>query len=674
MSRKHNQKRNNNIKTRTTFNGKKKAGFFARKNKSSANAGKEMIGVVQANEKGFGFFIPEDGSPDAFLPPREMNGILNGDTIKARVSKDSRRQDRFAATFVEIVKRAHPSMVGVIFKDGGQIFLKADDFRVTQPIFLTKSSLKAEVGQKGVAKITKWPGNGGAMEGQLTEILGMAGDPGIDIKTIIRKYNWPEQFSSDVDHQVKRLPENPTEKDWAGRLDLRNTFTMTIDGADAKDFDDAISLEKQGDGGYRLGVHIADVSHYVQDGTALDKEAFERATSVYLADRVMPMLPHSLSDGLCSLREGVPRLTTSAFLTYNSRGELVKTEFALSVIQSARRGIYEEVQQVLDNTASPEVLSKYSAFLPTLKEMVKLSGFIRRQREINGSLDFDFPEVRVVLDKTGRAVDVRKKERLGTHKLIEDFMVAANEAVAAHLDKMQMPTLYRIHEPPNDSDLEELTNFLKAYRIPFKNFDLTTPLGLQSLLRSVKGNSLEPVIAILSLRSLKLAVYSTRNAGHFGLGLKSYCHFTSPIRCYPDLMVHRALKRLIAGEGKPSSAHTYPKMALQCSLQERTAEKAERECQKVLQLRFMESKVNQAFEGPVKHLTPYGAYVELNPYGIEGFLPIENFKDDDYKLDSNSMSYVGKRSGKIQMGDNLKVRVLSVDMVFQRLLLTRNYD
>jgi ribonuclease R len=306
--------------------------------------------------------------------------------------------------------------------------------------------------------------------------------------------------------------------------------------------------------------------------------------------------------------------------------------------------------------------------------MVKLSGFIRRERERNGSLDFDFPEVRAVLDSNGRAVDIRKKDRLSTHKLIEDFMVAANEAVAFYLDHTKIPTLYRIHEPPNPNDLEELTNFLKAYRIPFKNFDLTTPIGLQGLLRSVKGNRLEPVIATLSLRSMKLAVYATRNAGHFGLGLKSYCHFTSPIRRYPDLMVHRALKRAIARDNKPvTQAHTYGKLALQCSLQERTAEKAERESQKVLQLRFMESKINQDFEGPVKHLTAYGAYVELNPYGVEGFLPIENFKDDTYELDTATMSYRGKRGGNIQMGDTLRVRVLAVDMVFQRMLLTRNY-
>ncbi|HEY5037819.1 MAG TPA: RNB domain-containing ribonuclease, partial [bacterium] len=377
-----------------------------------------------------------------------------------------------------------------------------------------------------------------------------------------------------------------------------------------------ISLEKDSKGHYRLGVHIADVSHYVRGGTPLDDEAKGRSTSLYLADRVLPMLPHSLSDGLCSLKEGVPRLTMSAFITYDSSGRFIHADFAQTVIQSGRRGIYEEVQQVLDRKANPEVQARYAPFEPTLREMLKLSRLIRKQREITGSLDFNFPEVRAVLDGSGRAIDVRKKDRLESHKLIEDFMVAANEAVATQLDRLKIPTIYRIHEPPGPQDLEELVAFLGAYHIPFKKFDLETPKGLQSLLSSVKGGHFEPVVSNLALRSLKLAVYSTRNAGHFGLALDSYCHFTSPIRRYPDLMVHRSLKKAV-GKEKADSTHSNEKLAIHCSLQERVAEKAERESQKILQLRFMENKVGQAFEGEVRHLTAHGLFMELNPYGIE---------------------------------------------------------
>ncbi len=677
MSRKHRQQRNQkDKKTKKEFQGGQSSSksHSSRSRKGGAHhdpAARELVGKVQANEKGFGFFVPEDGSPDAFVPPREMRGILNGDTVLARVGKDSFKEGKFSATVVSIVKRAHEELVGTLLKEHGDFYLKPDDFRVTQPILLSRGGLKGQEGQKAVAKITKWPGDG-LMEGQLVEVLGFPDDPGVDVTSVIRKYQWPDFFPKPVEAQVAGLPDNPSETDWQGRLDLRDMLVMTIDGADAKDFDDAISLEINSIGNYQLGVHIADVSHYVREGTPLNEEAQDRATSLYLADRVLPMLPYSLSDGLCSLREGVPRLTLSAFLTYSPKGQFIKSGFAVSVIQSRIRGIYEEVQQYLDGTASPEIKAKYAPFKDVLPVMVKLSGYIRKQRDANGSLDFDFPEVRAVI-KDGKVVDVKKKERLETHRLIEDFMVAANEAVATYLEQSKIPAVYRIHEPPDNSDVEELITFLTAYRIPFKGMDLTTPPGMQALLKSVKGGPYEAVVNNLALRSLKLAVYSTRNAGHFGLALKSYCHFTSPIRRFPDLMVHRAMKKALQKDRAVGHAQSLEKIALHSSEKERTAEKAERESQKILQLRFMENKVNQKFSGPVRHLTPYGAYVELNPYGVEGFLPLENLTDDVYQLDAPSLILRGKRGSKIQMGDILKVQVLSVDMIFQRLLLTRDY-
>ncbi len=659
-------------KNKKRFKLEPKKDFRDKKSGSSSSSGMEVVGIVQANEKGFGFLIPEDGSPDVFVPPRAMRGVLNGDTVKATVVPDTRKAGGFVAETTVVVQRAHTNMVGTILKDYDNYYLKADDFRVTQPIFIQRGSLKPEEGKKAVVKIIKWPENDNLMEGQLIEILGLAGDPTIDIKTIIRKYQWPESFPPEVEAQVKPLPENPTEADWAGRMDLRHEMIMTIDGADAKDFDDAISLFKYDNGNYVLGVHIADVSHYVTPDTPLDKEAQARSTSMYLADRVLPMLPHTISDGLCSLREGVPRLTTSAFITYDKSGTQLRTEFKLSVIQSSRRGIYEEVQAVLDGTADEALKEKYSKQLPMLKEMANLSKLIRKQRDTSGALDFDFPEIRAVLDKNGLVVDVRKKERQNSNKLIEDFMIAANEAVATYLQQQQIPTLYRIHEAPNHSDVEDLLNFLKAYHVPFKNFDLTTPLGMQGLIKSVKGTTLETVISSLALRSLKLAVYATRNAGHFGLALKSYCHFTSPIRRYPDLIVHRSLKQLIQ-KNRDTKMVKYEKLALHCSQQERTAEKAERESQKVMQLRFMENKVYQVFDGIVKHLTAYGAYVELTPYGIEGFLPLENMRDDDYRFDANTMIMQGQRGSVIRIMDKMSVKVLAVDMIFQRLLLAKNY-
>jgi ribonuclease R len=448
---------------------------------------------------------------------------------------------------------------------------------------------------------------------------------------------------------------------------------MTIDGKDARDFDDAISLERLPNGNYHLGVHIADVSHYVVDDNPLDKEAQARSTSVYLPDRVLPMLPHSLSDGLCSLREGVPRLTLSAFLDYDESGRLVKTDFALSVIQSARRGIYEEVQQVLDKTAPDALRQKYEKVEPMLREMVKLSRLIRKGRENLGSLDFDFPEVKAEVDKDGLAINIRKIERLESHKIIEDFMISANEAVASHLSRLKIPTLYRIHEAPSESDLEDLKGFLLAYAIPFKKQNLSTPIGLRSLLTSLKESPLAPIVSMLTLRSLKLAAYSTKNLGHFGLALKSYCHFTSPIRRYPDLVVHRSLKRALVSHTHASKSH-YEKLALTCSSQERVAEKMERESQKIKQLKFMETKLDQVFNGNIRHMTPYGAFVELDPYGVEGFLPMTNMPDDDYVFDPKAMVLRGRKGSQLSMGEALRVKTLTVDLVFQRLLLQRIYD
>ena len=599
-----------------------------------------------------------------------MAQVLDRDTIKARVFPDPRNPERFNAEFLSIIKRARETMVGTLVRDEGHLFLKPDELRVQKWVATRPGQIRHQVGQKAVVKITRWPSQDARMEGDLVEVLGFPDDPGVDIQVVVRKYQWPERFHQAVETQAAQFPENPAERDFAGRRDLRKVPILTIDGPDAKDFDDAISLERTPSGNYRLGVHIADVSHYVQEDSPLDQEARTRATSVYLADRVIPMLPHSLSDGLCSLREGVPRLTLSAFLEYDQDGKSLGAEFAPTVIQSTRRGIYGEVQQVLENEASPDVASKYESLKPMLGQMRDLARLIRRRREQNGSLDFDFPEVRAVLNSEGRVVDVRKLERLGTHMLIEDFMVAANEAVADYLSRQKIPSVYRIHEPPTPRDLEDLTTFLRAYRVPFKNLDLTTPPGLRSLLESVKGHSLEPVISTLALRSLKLAVYATRNAGHFGLGLKSYCHFTSPIRRYPDLVVHRSLKKALqAAAGK--STHAYDKLSLHCSLQERTAEKMERETQKLMQLRFMANKIGGVYEGPIRHMTAYGAFVELNPYGIEGFLSLDSL-GSGFVFEPGSLIMRNRRGDTLHYGDVLKVKVESVDAAFQRLVLTRH--
>jgi ribonuclease R len=645
----------------------------SKSHKDKPSGGYEVLGIVQANEKGFGFLIPQDGSPDAFIPPHQMRDIMNGDTIKARVMNDPRKAGKFIAETLSIEKRAYQSLVGTLVKEQGRAFLKPDDARLTDMVALKSWPANGKEGQKAVAQITHWPSATEILQGAVTEILGFPNEPGVDMKTVIFKYQWPTSFSKSAISETLALPPDPRPADWEGRLDLRKTPILTIDGADAKDFDDAISLETTPEGNYRLGVHIADVSHYVRETSPLDVDAQARSTSVYLADRVLPMLPHELSDGLCSLREGVPRLTLSAFLIYSPSGQQLKTEFCASVIQSFRRGTYQEVQEVLNKTASDEVKRKYSDLEPMLQEMLKLSRLIRKGREAAGALDFDFPEIRVVLDAAGNPIDVKKTERLETHKLIEDFMVAANEAVASYLSENHLPAMYRIHEPPDMKDLEEIIALMQAYRIPFEKKDLTTPIGLRHLMESVKGHPLEPVISILSLRSLKLAVYSSNNAGHFGLGLKSYCHFTSPIRRYPDLVVHRALKKSFDKAKIKGDIHHYEKLAHHCSLQERQAEKAERESQRIKQLKFMEDKVGQIFTGLVRHMTAHGVYVDMEPYGLEGFVPLENLTDDDYQFDEKSMVLRGQRGSFVRYGERMKTRVVSVDPILQRLTLSKEY-
>ncbi len=632
-----------------------------------------LDGKVQANEKGFGFFIPENGSEDAFIPPRLMNGILNGDLVKAAVIPDPYKIGKWLVDSLELVKHSQNTVVGTLLFEGTQIFLKPDDTRLPMAL-VQKGAIPPVEGQKAVLRVNEWPGEGRRlMAGTLEELLGFPGDPGVDIKSVIRKYEWPESFPAPVMNQVSRLPADPGPEDWEGRMDLRHIPILTIDGKDAKDFDDAISLEKLSNGRWRLGVHIADVSHYVTEDSPLDKEAVARSTSLYLADRVLPMLPQALSDGLCSLREGVPRLTVSAFLTYNPQGQLQGTEFRNTVIQSGRRGIYEEVQTVLDNNATPEIREKYLPFRDMLKDMVILSRAIRKERERKGSLDFDFPEVRAVIEN-GKVTGIQKKARLETHRLIEDFMVAANEAVATFLDEQKAPALYRIHEPPEKRDLEDLTAFLDAYHLPHKGWDMTTPPGMQKLIRSVLNGPWQAPVSSLALRSLKLAVYATRNSGHFGLGLDSYCHFTSPIRRYPDLIVHRALKKARHKQAHPPKAKGYEKLALHTSEQERKAEKAERESQKILQLRFMEGQIDKTFPGTIRHLTAHGAFVELEPLGVEGFLPMENLTDDLYTFDERTLSLNGKKGRKLLIGDKMTVTVFTVDMTLQRMTLTRNYE
>lgn len=632
-------------------------------------SGVEKVGVVHLHERGFGFLVPQDGSPDAFLPPQEVRDVMHGDTVKARVSPDPRKEGKLAGTLISIVKRGRQTLVGVVLRDQGQWWLKPSDPKFEKPMRLVPGKVHGHPGQAAVARITTWPGPGRSLTGQLVEVLGDPNAPGVDLTLVVRKHDWPDRFSPLTDSQAAHFREDPGPADLKGRTDLKGLKILTIDGEDAKDFDDALSIERTRSG-WRLGVHIADVSHYVLEGTPLDLEARERATSLYLPGRCLPMLPPALADGLCSLKEGVPRLTVSCFLHFPfGSGVPRETELSLTVIHSRRRGVYEEVQQVLDGTALRPVQEKYAPLAGTLKDLRDLSRLVRAERERRGAVDFNFPEVKSILDSRGRVLDVRKVERLESHRIVEDFMIAANEAVATFLTGRRAPALYRVHEPPSAQDQEELVSVLQAYRIPFKARDLVRPEGLQSLLASLRGGPLEPLVSHMALRSLKMAVYSARNLGHFGLASTSYCHFTSPIRRYPDLVVHRALKaaRGWASAG-PGAGPKLDQLAIHCSERERLADAAEREANRLKEVQFMADKVGREYEGVVAGLIPRGAFVELRPHGLEGFLPLDGLRGDRFEYDEKARVLKG-RHRRIRLGNRLRVRVEVVDPVAQRITL-----
>ncbi len=636
---------------------------------SSRPVGVEKVGIVHLHERGFGFLVPLDGSPDAFMPPREVRDVMHGDTIKARVAPDPRKEGKLSATFLSIIKRGRQTLVGVLSKEHGHLILRPSDPRFEDPVRLLPGRVQGQPGQAAVVRITTWPAPGRSLQGQVLEVLGDPKNPGTDMLMVVRKHDWPDRFSPLTVAEASRYPTDPGPNDFRGRRDLRNLPVLTIDGEDAKDFDDALSIEKTRKG-WRLGVHIADVSYYVREGGPIDLEARERATSLYLPDRCLPMLPSSLADGLCSLKERVPRVVVSVFMDFPfGSGLPVDVAFDLSVIQSRRRGVYEEVQQVLDGTALKTVQEKYSPVLGVLKDLQGLSRLVRAERVKRGAVDFDFPEVKTVLDREGRVIDVRKKPRLESHRIVEDFMIAANEAVASHLAARKAPALYRVHEPPSARDQEELVSVLRAYRVPFKVQDLVRPDGLQALLDSIRGGPLEPLISHMALRSLRMAVYSTRNLGHFGLASASYCHFTSPIRRYPDLEVHRALKSSLGWTtSRPPAGPKLDQLATHCSDRERLADAAEREADRIKEVQFMQDKLGREFPGVVSGLVNRGAFVEILPFGLEGFIPLERFHGDRYAYDETSRILKGQHR-RVRLGDRLKVRVDAVDPVAQRITL-----
>lgn len=626
-----------------------------------------IVGRLQGHSKGFGFLIPDDREiNDVFIASSNMNGAMHGDRIIVRLLSRSGKNKKAEGEIIRIVERANEMVVGTFEKSKSFGFVVPDDERIRQDIFIPKKMIgKAKTGQKVVAKINEWPSKRRSPEGEIVEILGFIDEKGVDILSIIRKFDLPEEFPIKVENEAERVEDEVIKAEIDNRLDLRNEMIFTIDGADAKDLDDAVSLEMVEGGIYKLGVHIADVTHYVREGSELDKEAIKRGTSVYLVDRVIPMLPRKLSNGICSLHPNVDRLTLSCFMYIDKNGRVIDHEIVKTVINSKERLTYTDVSNLLEND-DEEMKVKYSHIHEKLENMQELSNILRKKREIRGAIDFDFDEAKVILDDEGKPIAVKKAERRTANKIIEEFMLACNETVTEYMYWAQMPFLYRIHEEPDEERINDFNKFIRSFGYIIKGAHQVHPKELQRLLKKVEGKKEETVINTLMLRSLKKAKYSEVHGSHFGLAAEYYSHFTSPIRRYPDLQIHRIIKLFITDKlGEKKVDHfkrILPEIAHQSSLRERLAEEAERETEDYKMVEFMSDKIGEEYEGIISSVTSFGMFVELDNT-IEGLIRISTLMDDYYIYDELNYCLVGERNRRVfKIGDVVKVKVVNTSL------------
>ncbi len=632
---------------------------------------KELTGTFISHPKGFGFVEIEGRDEDLYIPENFVNGAFHKDTVKvALLSTQSTGQNgrRQEAQVIEILARGVKQIVGIYDKANKNFgFVIPDNTKIHEDVFVPVERSKGAVsGHKVVCEITDYGKNNRKPEGKITEILGHVNDPGVDIMSIVKGYELPIEFSEKIMHQVERVASEVSEADMAGRRDLRDVQMVTIDGEDAKDLDDAVSLTKNGTQ-YQLGVHIADVTNYVQENSALDWEARERGTSVYLVDRVIPMLPHKLSNGSCSLNAGENRLALSCLMTIDEKGEVVSHEIVESVIKVDRRMSYTSVKKILEDHDEEE-RREYEALVPMFELMRELAGILREKRKKRGSIDFDFPESKIVLDAQGHPIEIKPYERNVATKIIEDFMLIANETVAEHFHWMELPFVYRTHDNPDPEKIDKLGTFIRnfGYSIKSRQEDIH-PKELQKLLAKIEDTPEEALISRLTLRSMKQAKYTIDCTGHFGLACQYYCHFTSPIRRYPDLQIHRIIKEQLRGRLNEKRIDHYneilPEVAKHSSEMERRADEAERETDKLKKVEFMERHIGEIYEGVISSITAWGVYVEL-PNTIEGMIHVSMLPGDYFYYDEETYEMVGQATDiRYKLGQTLKIRVNATDKI-----------
>lgn len=653
------------------------------KGKYKKAEGNLLIGTFISNSKGFGFVEIEGQEEDYYIPEDKTNGAFHKDTVQIALLPGKSGGKRKEAQVVRIIERGITQIVGTYESSRKQSFgfVIPDNAKLSQDIFISKERSKgAMTGHKVVVEITDYGHDRKSPEGKVVEILGHVNDPGVDIMSIVRAYELPVEFSEKIMNQVERVSQEVSEADRAGRRDLRELVMVTIDGEDAKDLDDAVSVTFDGEK-YQLGVHIADVTNYVQENSALDREALKRGTSVYLVDRVIPMLPHALSNGICSLNEGVDRLALSCIMTVDKKGEITDYEICESVIRVNNRMSYTQVKAILEDETLVEKeadYQKYAYLVSMFQRMEALAAILREKRRKRGSIDFDFPECKIYLDKEGHPTDIKPYERNVATRIIEDFMLAANETVAQHFYWQELPFVYRVHGVPDADRIQQLATFINNFGYYMKTMDRKGskvgseeihPKEIQKLLDKIAGTPEEAMISRLTLRSMKQAKYSVESSGHFGLACQFYCHFTSPIRRYPDLQIHRIIKEQLRGRLKEERVHHYreilPEVAKHSSEMERRADEAERETDKLKKVEYMETRIGEEYDGVVSGVTGWGIYVEL-PNTVEGMVHVSKLPGDYYYYNETTYEMVGDVTGRaFKLGMPVRVRVEDCDRMMR---------
>ncbi|OKZ75217.1 MAG: ribonuclease R [Clostridium sp. 26_22] len=631
-------------------------------------------GIYRKNQRGFGFVKIDDREDEIYIAKEDSLNALNGDRVLIEITEEQNKVKRAEGKIKKIIKHEKETVVGTFQESRNFGFVVPDDKAFGTDIFISKGKfLNAKNNQKVVVKITKYPQKGKNAEGEIIEVLGSIDEAGVDMLSIIKEYDLPAEFPENVIEEAKKYGNKIDEKDIQNRIDCRQDIIFTIDGEDAKDLDDAVRVIKLKNGNYRLDVHIADVSYYVREGSLLDKEAQIRGTSVYMLSRVIPMLPKELSNGICSLNAGQDRFTLSCSMEINNKGEVVSAEVYKGIINVTERMNYHDVQKILDKS-DEKVLKKYEKYIGNFELMAELAEILKKKRLEQGYLNLDIPESKIDLDENGKVISIGKYETSFSNEIIEQFMLSANETIAEKFYWLEAPFIYRVHEDPDIEKVKELNKFLYNFGLKIRIVnEKIYPKEVSKILEEIKGKEEEKVVSTLILRTLKIARYEAENKGHFGIASKYYCHFTSPIRRYPDLFIHRIISKYLEENYVVSDKfiEDFKQKAIDrarmSSEREKVATKAERDSEDMKKAEFMQDKIGQEYEGIVSSVTQFGIFVELENT-VEGLIRFENLGNEYFIYDENRKRLIGENSNKVyKIGDKVKIRVVSANKLLRQI-------